>query len=482
MTSAEPAPRAPNWRRMLPLALFVLAIIMRTGWVSRLNDDLRYLDEVEFNVIAMGLHHGQGYQSRSFRATPVLPVYLAAVYGFGGENHALGRYGQAVLGALSCLLLYGIAARTIGRAGGLLAGFLLAVYPGHIYFSGVFYVECILIFFLCLSVYLGLVTMQRQRGNGWTGLLALLTGVSFGLTALARPIFLLAIGCQCAAWLYHRSPPWRRRLGLAALLIAGSAMTIGPWSYRNYLTYHRFILISTGLGTKLWQGNNELADGSAFDRELYWNEWDLGGWRQRLARLDPARSQEVQAKYAVIERQVEQRLEDLRRQGHGDDRELAADGILAPVAIAWMKDNPLQAAGLFLKRWIPLYDAYSDTISRTAAISRGKRLVAAITFYPILLLAGAGFFIGLACRRQLAMLYLLILTVSVAYCLLNTCTRFRLPLDAFLIVFASMAIVWLWKFMVRRAHFDPTHHRWWSPRIYRRPSPMAGVASAPSPS
>ena len=43
-------------------------------------------------------------------------------------------------------------------------------------------------------------------------------------------------------------------------------------------------------------------------------------------------------------------------------------------------------------------------------------------------------------NRALAIIYLFVASITAAYGLLNACTRFRLPLDPYLIVFAALTM------------------------------------------
>ena len=427
--------------------IFVLALILRLIWAVHLDKNETYwADEDDFLGIAQNMVDGHGYDSRSFRANPTLPFYLAVVEKAVGEKRQLlvGRIGQCVIGAATCLLVWRCAAVLAGPLAGLLAGLILALYPAHVYVSGYFYVDCLLEFLLCLSIYLSLRVGDARGKHPWKWAAA--CGAALGLTALTRPIFLLGIPCVAAAWVYAATQNRRTSLISSALMCLAAAAVILPWTLRNQLRYHRFMLISSGLGTKLWQGNNELADGSAFDRELYWNDkWDKGGWKARLARLDPDRRQKIEEKYSAVEAQVKSRWDELNKQGIKDDRELAADPILGPLAVHEMCEHPGRTLELFFKKFVPLYSALSPTISDSNEITPAKKWIASLTFYPVLLLGLAGMALAWRQRRRFAVLYLLIVLVSCAYCVLNTCTRFRWPLDPFLIIFAAMAITWTLK-------------------------------------
>jgi 4-amino-4-deoxy-L-arabinose transferase-like glycosyltransferase len=80
-------------------------------------------------------------------------------------------------------------------------------------------------------------------------------GIAAGLAALTRPshVFFLAVACL---WLLAK-----RRLSWAAELAITAALTIAPWTIRNYLTYGRPVLIASEGGITFWTGNHPLSPG-----------------------------------------------------------------------------------------------------------------------------------------------------------------------------------------------------------------------------
>jgi 4-amino-4-deoxy-L-arabinose transferase-like glycosyltransferase len=412
------------------LVIFLLALVVRLGWVLSLPDAIAWPDEREFLKIARRLVAGHGFVSTSYRANPVFPAFLAGVFGVFGESLVMARGAQAVLGALTCLVVFRTATVLIGPAAGTLTGLMLAVYPPHIYLSGVFYVECIYTFLCALSLHLGI----RTLGSRHRFALACLCGLACGAATLTRAIFVVYVPFLAAALLWAAWPAWRRQLVACAVIVLTCAATILPWTLRNYAVYGRVIAVSSGFGTKLWQGNNELADGGAHDREL---TWDTPDWRARLARLDPVSQARIGRRYAEIARRVS------AVEVETGDRYLASDAVLGPLALEYMAMHPQRTAELFLRKIVTLFSAFSKTITTNGDGSDRNRLVATVVYYPIFVLALAGAWIARDRHRALGAVYLFIVVTTVVYGLLNTCTRFRLPLDPYLVMFAAVTLVHL---------------------------------------
>lgn len=426
---------APAARRGTTALVFVVALLVRLAWVVHLPPDrLMWSDEREFLDVARHLARGDGYVATSYRANPVLPAYLAAVFATVGEHFAAARVGQAVVGAATCALVYRFAALLLGAPVGLLAGGFLAFYLPHVYVAGVFYVDCLLAFLSVLALHLA-VRSTRPRISLPLGLLC---GLVVGLTALTRGLYILYLPCVCAAWLYLPAPALRRRLALCAMGVLGTALVLAPWAFRNQRAYGRVVLVSSGFGANLWQGSNPLARGDANDRFLSPHN-GRAEVEARLASEPEAERRAAAEAYEAAVRRIDERAAQV------GDVFLAQDDVLGPLAVQWIRAHPQRAALLTLTRVTTLFSAFSATQSQNEHTQWLYSVAAAVSFYPVLLLAILGMALALPRRRQLAILYLPIVGVVGAYAALTACTRFRLPIDPLLIIFAAFAARELWR-------------------------------------
>jgi hypothetical protein len=95
-------------------------------------------------------------------------------------------------------------------------------------------------------------------------------GALIGFQLLLRPDIILGF-VLFVAWVFLSiSPSLRRRvpgggflktakgLGIAVLI---ALAIVSPWTIRNYLTFHRFVLVSANSGMNLFEGNNPVATG-----------------------------------------------------------------------------------------------------------------------------------------------------------------------------------------------------------------------------
>jgi 4-amino-4-deoxy-L-arabinose transferase-like glycosyltransferase len=411
--------------------VFVVALVARLAWVVTLGPGLVWPDEEEFVRIAEHLAAGHGYVSVSYRANPILPAYLAAVFLTFGESYLAARVGQAVMGALTCVLVAAIGMRLLGVTVGTVAGLVLAVYLPHVYLSGVFYAECLFTLLIASTVYAALRSIDAARPFPWL----VATGASFALTALSRPIFLAYLPFLVAAIAHARRAPLRRTLAMAATVVVATLLGILPWTVRNYVVLGRPVLVSTGFGTKLWQGNNEGAVGDADDRELSFRQ-DV--WRARITALPEPERRAVEARY----REAATRIDAL--EAATGDAYTATDAVLGPLAWEHIRRHPLRTGELFLRKLGTLFLPFSKTLDSNEHTTTRNQVLAAVAYVPVLVLAAAGLWYSAGRHRGLWLLYGLLVSVSAAYGLLTACTRFRLPLDPYLVLFASATLVELW--------------------------------------
>ena len=92
---------------------------------------------------------------------------------------------------------------------------------------------------------------DRPGAARWLG-----PGLLLGATAMVRPEY-LAVAVLMALLLFARSlrpQGARRALAQAAVLLAGVAIVVAPWTIRNLIVLDRFVPISTGGGQVLFAG------------------------------------------------------------------------------------------------------------------------------------------------------------------------------------------------------------------------------------
>jgi 4-amino-4-deoxy-L-arabinose transferase-like glycosyltransferase len=224
---------------------------------------------------------------------PVYPYFLAACQALFGSL-AAAKLAQAVLGALLIPALSRIGALALGPRTGIAAAAIAALYPDLVWFSAHFWSETLFLVLLAWAFERLMVASARGERAA-----ALAAGLLFGLATLTRETALYFVPLA-ALWLaLDRSQPGARARGAAFALAA--ALTVLPWTCRNWLVYDAFVPVSTSGGLNLWQGNARLS------RQEVYALYEQSG--NRIERYREARRRGLEA---IRERQPTWILEKLR--------------------------------------------------------------------------------------------------------------------------------------------------------------------------
>jgi hypothetical protein len=257
--------RVPRLVALAIAAAFLLRLVFAFGyWVGKpLNHDEHEYLQLGENLAA---GHGFGYQipvagevaPQQFGRAPLYPVFVAAaavVVAPATLVPAL-KIAQSALGALSVWLLWLVASRAAGDRAGVLAAWIAAVYPPLVWLPAFMLSESLYIVLALSNVLLLQAVFDRARqGSAHSRGRGLLTGIVGGLAALTRPAHVFFIGLA-TVWML-----WNRKRPMAALVVLGAAMVIGPWTARNYATFGTPVLIASEGGITFWTGNHPMAIG-----------------------------------------------------------------------------------------------------------------------------------------------------------------------------------------------------------------------------
>jgi 4-amino-4-deoxy-L-arabinose transferase-like glycosyltransferase len=235
--------------------VLLAAVVVRVGLLATAgNADIRVQDEHDYYNLAIGLFNGSSFTLNGHLTSmrpPLYPVFVAAVWSaVGGPSLFAVRAVQAVLGLLTCILVYQLALRLFNRRVALLALTGLAFYPSFLFASVLLLTEVLFTVLVIIAVvgYVSLISEPRR----WV---ALLTGCAVGLAALTRsvlwPFPLLLV--PLTVW----AVPGRFRTKAAAgsLLLLGYMMVVGPWAVRNTRLQGTLTIVDTMGGMNLRMGN-----------------------------------------------------------------------------------------------------------------------------------------------------------------------------------------------------------------------------------
>ena len=216
--TAEAEQRERRRQRSLLVAIFCTALLVRVFALIDSADNpgftLPTTDAGTYDMVARDLSQSGSVDDHLFWQAMLYPLQLSLVYALSGGSIVAAKAVQAVIGALTCCLVFLIAARRLGRGAGLLAAAITAGYGPLILFEGELLAAGSAAFWTAALIYLFDETEHRKAVWLWP-----VVGVISALATLMRPTFLPFV-VAISAWQLVRR--WRqtewRQAGIALLL------------------------------------------------------------------------------------------------------------------------------------------------------------------------------------------------------------------------------------------------------------------------
>lgn len=408
-----------GWDILWLLLIFAGALTLRLVYAFQLQASPYFAEP----VMDPGCHHewalafvaGESFWDGPFFRAPLYPWMLGVIYEiFGVENAMAPRVVQAVLGSLSCCLLYMIGRSFFSRAVGVISGFSAATYWILLYYDAELLIPVLIVFLDLLLLWLLLWTRDRRGPLPW-----IVCGVLLGLSAIARPNILL-IAPALVVWIFvlHRSR-WRRALGYSFCLFIGSIAPVLPITIYNYIVGDSLVLIATQGGVNFYIGNNPDSDGmSAIIKG------DPGQWRE------------------CYQAQID-RAEDAM------GRELKASEVsqwYTGETLRFMRTQPGAAAALLLKKLAYFWSHWEVSNNQDIRFitSHYTPIVRhlPLTFGIVAPLGMLGLLLTLRRAKDFFPLWGFVLIYMVSVVLFFVTARFRAPVVVVLILLASHAVCW----------------------------------------
>jgi len=401
------------------LTIIVVAVVARLLAAVYMGDSTPpYKDESSYSILAQRLVDGHGLSFAEYWypvAQPDEPTsqwsflytgFIAVVYSILGFHPLAVRIISAVIGGI---LLPWMIFRLSKRVRpdderlALLAAALTAIYAYFILFSAQLMTETFFIIAVVWSLERA-ISLEQQLGKGEKslrnlGITALGMGISLALATLLRqsilpwlvPLFLYLL------WTGYRNQLLRRTilvLGLATFLVT---ISILPFTIRNYRVYDEFLLLNSNAGYAMYAAQHP-HHGTSFQA--------FQG-----------------APLPTDIRPVPQ-------------NEAEWDRVLLRAGIDFIIEDPGRYALLSLSRVADLFMFWPSP--DTSLFNNIGRVVSFGLFLPIMLL---GLWVSRHDWRRYTLLYLFMAFYAVMHLLTWSMIRYRLPIDAVLMLFAAMGLM-----------------------------------------
>lgn len=253
------------------LVIVLVALALRVGFVLTMENEFYFPDSDDYHLVAKNLLEGKGLimgQARKSYRPPGYPVFLSAIYLVFGYATLPIRITQALISALTTVLIYKLAKKLFGKLEGYVAAGISAIYPFFIFFSGLVLYETLLIFLLVL--FITFIHQAYYKSLLW----AVFAGALAGVIAMVSPGMALLPIFMCAMFiLFLRLKRW---VCVFSILLAMMFLVMAPWVVRNYKIHNELVILTTQSGYTLYEGAGDFATGGprgAFmtfpDKEYY---------------------------------------------------------------------------------------------------------------------------------------------------------------------------------------------------------------------
>ena len=411
--------------RIIQACIALLALVLCVGMIyatGRDNGD--FADSIDYITAARMLLENGSYPAAgglNFFRAPLFPLFMAGVWSITGESFFAVKIVQAVLHALTALMIFRSAKLLTGETLiASIAGFLFAVNPFFIYQAAAIQTEALHTFLVVLAMLLFIRMVVSDEGFDLKTAAA--CGIAFGLAALCKNSALgvcIVLAVSMFVLFFRR----KNSLAAAALMIVGMFAAILPWTFYNLKTRGEFILINDASGFVAWIGNHpanlRIYEGTFSSRE------ETQQYQDHLGKTLAA----------------EQIAEWERTTGYSNLSFKQRESLWRQKAIENAEANPGVTARLigwkligFWRPWLSA-DIYS---------AKGM-MVSAALLIPLFALGFAGMVIAgfrwPRTRKFLILYVILLLFVTVVHAVLVATMRLRLPyVDPFLTIFGAIAI------------------------------------------
>lgn len=416
----------------LAVALFIVALAVRLVYLHEMRGgpffEVLYPDALRYDgwakAIAFG---GEGELEPTFRA-PFYPIFLAGIYKVAGHSLLAARLVQMLLGALSSLLIFLIAAKLFGKRVAVGAAVVWAFYGPAIYWAGELLIVTLIVLLDLLAVYSLLAISTTGNRAAW-----LLPGLLIGLSAIARPNILI-FAPFVVVWILFIAPGEgsaarrSRKAGLARALLfsLGVLLPVAPVALRNSLIAEDFILVASQGGINFYMGNNPLADGKTAgtpERGNVDGEYLDNAWVSSV-RIAEAREARELSPAEVSDFWYREGLTFIREQPLDWVRLMAAK-----LGFFWTGTEVTNNEDTYFFR----------RFSRTLSALMWQKVIS-FPFGIVSPLALLGMFLSLRRGRELSLIYGFVLLYMISIILYFVCGRYRMPIVPFLIMFAGVSL------------------------------------------
>lgn len=459
--------RSTRTHRVL-LGIICLGIVLRLISALLQGDQVAPLpgifDQISYHGLAQRVLSGHGFSfaedawpaTRAGEPTAhwsyLYTLYLTGVYALAGIHPLVARIIQAILtGALHCLFVWRISKRVFNERVALFSVGVSALYIYFFYYAGALMTEPFYIVGILWTIDTALRLAEKSttaiplRWWHWVEF-----GLAIGLTILLRQMFILFLpflfGWLWWSWAKSNSerpessaPGLPEQQSSQRPLLTGLILTslvvvllILPWTLRNYLAFGSFVPLNTNAGFAFFWGNHPIY-GTVFPGILPPD----GPSYYELIPPELRSLNEAELDQALLKRGIGFVIED--------------PGRIALLSLSRVRE--------YFKFWPSAESSTLSNIARVASFGLALPFIVSglwLAFTSVWKTVSGGQ------RRGAILLVLFTGVYSLIHLLTWALIRYRLPVDAVLLIFAGLsaerAATWLFGKIDRQRNHTSTGH------------------------
>ncbi len=415
--------RSAPW---ISLGIFLCAFFLRVIYLYQIQRNSPFFDypisdSFYYYQWAKQIAAGNWLGNKVFFRSPLYPYFLALIIKIFGDSLYIIRIIQAIIGSISCVLIYYIAKKVFNPFVGAVSALMALLYGPFIFYDGNLLIAPLLLFLNLMLV----LALLRLRGDScfknW-----LITGILLGLAALARASVLLFIPFLAVwIWVTFRENGWKQVALNFLTICLGVGLIVLPVTIRNYLVGEDLVLIASTGGINFYIGNNSVSQG------MYVSVKDTGLSVGNAIDTNIGMEAEAQ-KFA----------------------EKMSGKLLSPSQVSrfwyqmgfeFVKKNPFAYLKLVLLKMFLFLTAHEIPNILVYSFCRGFSSLLSLPLLDLRLinpLALCGIILGIKKWKTNLLLYLIILSSMLSAVIFFVSTRYRLPIIPFFIIFAAYALYW----------------------------------------
>jgi len=408
-----------KWPLVIFLAAFLLRLIYLIQFRSNPSFEFPMVDELWHLNWAKEIFSGNFWGDKAYFRGPLYPYFLAVIYKIAGDSIFWTRFLQIIIGSFSAVMVFLMGKKLFSQTIGIIAGFAYAAYGTIIFYETMFLIPVLYIFLLLISFYYLICIEKQTRLKSW-----LLAGILLGLAAIARPNILL-LTPLIMLWIYFgfRKLAGSKKTIIPLVYFLGILIPVLSVTVRNYSVTGQFILISSQGGVNLYIGNNPDTEGLTMlmpevrlDESMSWSRF-AGATRE-------AAESETGTKLTAAEE----------------------SSFWTKKALDFIISNPGKFISITFKKLIYFFVGFENSDNADIYFSRNYSSLFSVLFWQTPLYFPFGLIFPLAVlglisqwnrRRELTLLFIMIVGYIPTVILFLVTARHRLPVLPFMLLFSA---------------------------------------------